>query len=116
MNNSENIVNDLIEISRLKSVLGYRDSRSTLSWCDANNIPVILLGRKNYILKSTWDQFLNQIVNHNQANKSSLADHNIRLAGKKSQIQPISHSFTIKNNSNSSLESLVSKYKSKLND
>lgn len=109
---NENIVDGLIEISKLKGALGYKDLRSIQAWCRNNNIKIIVLGKKNYITKDSWECFLQRSLNHN--GESNLADQNRELAGNFSEHKSKGGSFT-SSNGNSAVRDLVTKYKSQLN-
>ena len=111
---NENIVDSLIEINKLKEVLGYKDLRSIQTWCRNKSINIIVLGKKNYITKDSWESFLQRSFNHN--GESNLADQKRVLAGKNHL--PINNggSFTKKRGEPlSSLDEIVTEYKSKIN-
>jgi predicted thioredoxin/glutaredoxin len=49
---------DLVELTALKALLGYTDIRTIRAWCGRNNVPIVLLGRKNYV----HEQSINSII------------------------------------------------------
>ena len=51
---------DLTDQSVLMELLGYIDERSFVKWCMKNNIPIIKIGLKKYILS----HFLTQIIDN----------------------------------------------------
>jgi hypothetical protein len=54
---------DVTEFDELKEILGYTDERSVIKWCKTNNIPVLKMGFKKYILSHYLTQYIdNQLV------------------------------------------------------
>jgi hypothetical protein len=54
---------DVTEFEELKEILGYTDERSVIRWCKTNNIPVLKMGFKKYILSHNLTQYIdNQLV------------------------------------------------------
>ena len=49
---------NLIALNELMTLLGYNDKRSVRNWCEKKHIPIIELGKKEYIHKT----FITQIV------------------------------------------------------
>ncbi|HZH70840.1 MAG TPA: hypothetical protein VFD80_10345 [Flavobacteriaceae bacterium] len=46
---------NLVEIDKLKELLGYKDYRSIERWCITKNIAILKLGRKKYCYKESLD-------------------------------------------------------------
>ena len=54
---------DLIEHSELMHLLGYEDERSFKKWCDKQQIPIVKIGLKKYILSHFLTQYIdNQLI------------------------------------------------------
>ena len=62
---------DLTDILDLMNTLGYSDDRSVKKWCKRNNIPIISLGLRKYVLSQLLTQYIdNQLVIFVNGNKS----------------------------------------------
>ena len=115
---------ELKNINELRDLLGYKDIRAVRSWCKKNGLPIITVGKKEYLNQSMLDIILiklfeNSMIqsgiqesNANEMLTAILADQNQGLAGKSNQSNTNGHSFATKNDT--PLKSLVQKYKTRI--
>lgn len=57
------MIEKLVDINEILDLLGYEDERSVLSWCSKNKIPVIKMGKKNYVLSNFIETFIETELN-----------------------------------------------------
>ncbi len=68
--------NKLMDIQEILNLLGYEDERSVINWCKKNKVPVIKMGKKNYVLSDFIETFiekeLNSFINGNYDNSEEI--------------------------------------------
>lgn len=57
------MIEKLVDIKEILDLLGYEDERSVISWCSKNKIPVIKMGKINYVLINFIETFIETELN-----------------------------------------------------
>ncbi len=118
----------LKNINELRELLGYKDIRTVRSWCKENGLPIMTIGKKEYLNESMLDitlikVFKNSMIqfgikedNADEMLKAILADDKSKLAGIMSTGNDYTSNFNLKqiNGGESELNGLISKYKNKV--
>lgn len=56
------MTHQLMKLSELGQLLDYSDSRSIESWCNRNNVPIMIMGKQKYTLPVFVDQYFQRYV------------------------------------------------------
>ena len=115
----------LKNINELRELLGYKDIRSVRTWCIENGLPIMTIGKKEYLNQQMLDITLIKVFkksmiqsgiiedNADEMTKAILAEDKSKLAGIMSAGNKNTSNFNPNqiNGGESELNDLISKYK-----